>query len=117
MRGDHPSLSLGTGLGSTAITTNSSGGKEKKDGSRTAPTKPTGQRLESGIGLHYYRARWFSGGEVQAGGNKDGWSIPAIKQTGQAAVCLQGKRAEAVGKEWTGHAQAKNACTMPAPTK
>jgi hypothetical protein len=27
MLGDHPSLSLGTGLGSTAITTNSSGGK------------------------------------------------------------------------------------------
>jgi hypothetical protein len=74
--GDHPSLSLGTGLSSTAITTDSSGGKvaeiryypwgTERYTSGTTPTHPslcsgqayhfTGQRLESGIGLYYYGA-------------------------------------------------------------
>jgi RHS repeat-associated protein len=79
MLGDHPSpelgtgpsLSLGTGLGSTEITTDSSGGKvaeiryypwgTERYTYGTTPTTYhfTGQRLESGIGLYYYGARWY----------------------------------------------------------
>jgi RHS repeat-associated protein len=71
MLGDHPSLSLGTGLGSTAITTNSSGGKlaeiryypwgTERYTYGTTPTSYhfTGQRLEDDIGLYYYGARWY----------------------------------------------------------
>jgi RHS repeat-associated protein len=71
MLGDHPSLSLGTGLGSTAITTDSNGeyfaeiryypwGTERYTYG-TTPTSYhfTGQRLEDDIGLYYYGARWY----------------------------------------------------------
>jgi hypothetical protein len=61
-------------------------------------------------------------GEVRAGGYKDikskkGRSVPVKNQTGQAAVSLKEKLSEAVVKGWAGRAQAKNACTMPVPTK
>jgi hypothetical protein len=73
MLGDHPSPGLGTGLGSTAITADSSGGKAaeiryypwgtERYTYGTTPTSYhfTGQRLESGIGLYYYGARWSPG--------------------------------------------------------
>jgi RHS repeat-associated protein len=69
--GDHPSPMFGTGLGSTAITTNSSGGKvaeiryypwgTERYTSGTTPTTYhfTGQRLESYINLYWYGSRWF----------------------------------------------------------
>ena len=62
---------LGDHLGSQAITTNSSGVKSAevryypwgntRYTSGTTPTtfKFTGQRLESGIGLYFYNARWY----------------------------------------------------------
>jgi RHS repeat-associated protein len=62
---------LGDHLGSTAITTNSSGVKSAemryypwgttRYTSGTTPTtfKFTGQRLETGIGLYFYNARWY----------------------------------------------------------
>jgi RHS repeat-associated protein len=62
---------LGDHLGSTAITTDSSGGKvaeiryypwgTERYTYGTTPTTYhfTGQRLESGIGLYYYGARWY----------------------------------------------------------
>jgi RHS repeat-associated protein len=62
---------LGDHLGSTAITTNSSGVKtaEKRYypwgterytyGAAVTTYQFTGQRLESGIGLYFYNARWY----------------------------------------------------------
>ncbi len=69
--GDHHSLTLGTGLGSQAITTDSNGNKtgEKRYmpwGTErytwgTTPTTYnfTGQRIESYINLYWYGSRWF----------------------------------------------------------
>jgi RHS repeat-associated protein len=103
--GTGPSLSLGTGLGSTAITTNSSGGKvaeiryypwgTERYTYGTTPTHPsllhqdrargcsgqayhfTEQRLESGIGLYYYWARWSPGKTLGTGDPAAGRLIQA----------------------------------------
>ncbi len=76
---DHPSLLLGTGLGSTSITTHSSGNnpitqsyypwgeKRYPTGAPALPTtfQFTGQRHEKELGpagsegLYYYGARWY----------------------------------------------------------
>ncbi len=69
--GDHPSQSLGTGLGSQSITTDNNGlnpkeiryypwGTERYTSGTTPTTFHfTGQRLESSLGLYYYGARWY----------------------------------------------------------
>jgi RHS repeat-associated protein len=70
--GDHPSLSLWTGLGSTAYTADPVLGRrwtslrykawgEQRYAEGVAPTdfRYTGQRLESLLGLHDYGARWY----------------------------------------------------------
>ncbi len=69
--GDHPSLTLGTCLGSQAITTDSNGnrtgeirympwGTERYTWGTTPTTYNfTGQRVEASLGLLFYNARWY----------------------------------------------------------
>ena len=68
--GDHPSC-LGTGLGSTSVTTDSSGifgsailyypwgGRRWSSGSIPTNYQYTDQRIESNLGLYFYNARWY----------------------------------------------------------